>query len=134
MAQSGLGVDLTEVFSLNSVCIQHTVYDKSFFTEYHAISQFYTIGGIGGVFCKPLGHGTISLPMNVKGTKYMMSISGVLHSPDVGVNLLSVDQFQRNGVDIRLVLTGFTLQKDFSPIFETKTKASRKPDDSICHG
>lgn len=119
MAQSGLGVDLTKVFPLDSACTQHTVYDKSLFTEYHTISQIHTIGGIGGVSCKPLGHGTISLPMNVKGTKYMMFVSGVLHSPDVGVNLLSVDQFQRNGVDIRLASTGFTLQKDSSPIFET---------------
>jgi hypothetical protein len=57
--------------------------------------------------------------MNVKGTKVMMPISGVLHSPGVQVNLLSVDQFQRNGVDVQLALTGFTLQKDFSPVFKT---------------
>lgn len=119
MAQSGLGVDLTKVFPLDSACTQHTVCDKSLFTEYHVISRSHSIGGIGGVSCKPLGHGTISLPMNVKGTKVMMPISGVLHSPGVQVNLLSVDQFQRNGVDVQLALTGFTLQKDFSPVFKT---------------
>lgn len=119
MAQSDLRIDLTKVFPLDSACTQHTICDKSFFTEYHVLSQSHTIEGIGGASCKPLGHGTISLPMNVKGTKYSMLISGVLHSPDAGVNLLSVDQFQCNGVDVRLAPTGFTLQKDSSLIFET---------------
>lgn len=119
MAQSSSGLDLTKVYPLDSACTQHTIMDRSLFTDYHPIMPSHTIGGICGVSTKPLGYGTIALPMDVNGEKEILLISGVLHSPGVGVNLLSVDQFQNNGVDVRLGVAGFTLQKGSGPLFQT---------------
>ena len=74
---------------VDSGCSRHSFADRLAFITYERI-QSRPIKGIKGVKVQPLARGTISVECNVNGECNALTLSNVLHVPDMGVNLLSV--------------------------------------------
>lgn len=104
-------IDLCTRVVVDSGCSRHSFADRSVFITYEKVYSR-PIKGIGGSQVQPLGRGSIALDCSVNGKRVEITLSNVLHVPDMGVNLLSVGKLLDADIAVAFHKAGCSLTKD----------------------
>jgi hypothetical protein len=100
------GMDLTTAIVLDTGCTQHmfrkrdAFIDLRLFTAEERVSK--GISGIGKSYFHPMGEGTVSLTLFVRGEQRILKLRHVLYMPELQTNLVSGSQLVDAGCKLEL--------------------------------
>jgi hypothetical protein len=107
------GLEMMSMILLDTGCSQHTFADKSSFSELKMFKPYEmtrSIHGIGGTILQPIGIGTVTLHVSIKGQPHTLRLTNALYCPDLQANLISASQLLDKNVKITLRKHGATVK------------------------
>ena len=112
-------LDLDIKICVDSGCSRHSFADRSLFITYEEI-QSRSIKGIDNSEVKLIKRGIVQVECSVKGTRIEVTLSNILHVPEIGVNLLSVGKLLNTDIEVGFHKTECTLTKDDVMLIDTR--------------
>ena len=106
---------------INSNCSRYSFADRSIFIIYEKI-QSRLIKGIKDSQVQPLGRDTITLNYLVNDKCVKVSLTNVLHIPDIKVNLLSIDKLLDADIAVAFQKADYFLTKNNLKLMNTRNR------------
>jgi len=101
----------------------HMFMDRKYFISYHeSTGEFVTVGGQNRV--PVIGRGSIKFQAVLPHGYINLTIHNVLHTPQLGANLVSLGILHRQGITVRSWDKGLVLVKDGEELFRAALTSS----------
>ena len=114
-------VNLLTRVVVDSDCSRHSFANRSMFITYEKIYSR-SIKGIEESEVQPQDCDIISLDCVIRGEYVTVTLRNVLHVPDMGVNLLSIDKLLNSDIAVSFYKTECTLTKNDLKLIDTRNR------------